>query len=518
MHTTIVSAAGAVALLAGSSAHAANVNAPALPIDRVVTIQPYQVCNDAGSTCAPVTFLPQYLTVANALLNQAGIAVAAAPVVRLNAGQYLNATTTNTNFDNLRDLVRLPANAPATTGPTTLNVWFVNTLTNVANPTRPSSFYGFGLIGGNGAVLATGRDALGRTAAGDTLAHELAHNLGLLHPEDPPRKPVTEAASGLPYRSPRNLMQSVGRAVVDGTNLCAVPPYTCATGTAALNSRGVLVREQVAALRAPPIFRELPNMRTTVQDRTIFEGGIPVAGGVRVSIANTVQASLRDPLPSGLRTVSYRFKNAEAVSGLSVQVTDVGPGFGVGLLPPPPAATARFTVGGGNATVDVSLGGPVDFPYDVLTSFQISGVRPTGSCCDVTLPFSSQYGFGNGLTSRYGFSATGFGQTPLEVAFDPTAPGASTLRPEDILPRDVGAISPITGLPVEAIFETNWSSPRDLAAIPLPFAEFEPPPAFDFPGGITSVPAPGALAGFGLGLVALAALRRPQPGLRRARR
>ncbi len=54
-----------------------------------------------------------------------------------------------------------------------------------------SFFHGWGLIGGSGSFLPTGlaeiRNAGGvvvdrRTAAVDTLAHELAHNLGLPRP------------------------------------------------------------------------------------------------------------------------------------------------------------------------------------------------------------------------------------------------------------------------------------------------------------------------------------------------
>ncbi len=225
-----------------------------------------------------------------------------------------------------------------------------------------------------------------------------------------------------------------------------------------------------------------------------------MAGGLRFSISSTVQADFVADSPSGLRALSYRFKNASVVTGLAVEVVNVFPDPGEPDGPfPAVTGTARATVAGGNATVDVTLSAPVHSPLDVLTTFQIVGVRPEGSCCDITLPFSSQYSFVNGVTSRFGFSGTGVGENAVEFGFDPAVPHAPPVTL--VLPRDVGEYSPITGQPVGALFEPNWTTPEALARIPLPFDAFEP-------NRFAAVPAPPGWGVVALGALALLGLRR----------
>jgi len=492
----------ALAAAVAPAARAANVATPANPIDRLLTIQPYQVCDDAGASCAPITFLPQYLTAANTILNQAGIAVAAAPVVRLNASAYLNPTTNGTNFDNVRDLVRLPQNAPATTSPNTLNVWFVNTLTDVTRPASPTPFFGFGLIGGNGAVVATGRASNGLTAAVDTLAHELAHNLGLPHPEDAPQKPLTQnmvavprpglapTTVAMPYRSPRNLMQSVGRAIPTAS-LCDVPPYTCATGTVGVNGRGVLVTEQITALRNPPIFTQLPLVAGSAAPT--------VSGGVVTRSDASVGFVTFNPSLPGIARVAFRFRNATVFPFTASVVVPANPALGY-----TPAVTQAAV--GSNSEIAVELRNPLLAEGQGLEII-FAGTPDAGLPAGLS-PYSTQYNFLNGITSRAGFDQTGlaFTRRGLEFGFDPTAPDVPS--GPSFLPQDLDLISPITGLPIEPVIDFNGDLPSNLAALELPFGAFEPPPPLDYPGGLTAVPLPPALPLFAAAALGLLGLRR----------
>ncbi len=140
----------------------------ALPIDRVITIQPITVCNDAGASCAtPV--LDEALI--DKVFTQAGIDMVFLPMRQLNKSQFLATTiedTAPTRLDEWRRLLREPGNQQSA-NPTTLNTYFVQQIQFGA-----SSVLGVSFINGNGIVVSN-------AALIDTLAHEIGHNLGLDH-------------------------------------------------------------------------------------------------------------------------------------------------------------------------------------------------------------------------------------------------------------------------------------------------------------------------------------------------
>jgi hypothetical protein len=188
-------------------------NAGAGTTTMVVPVQPIDVCDNSGANCASTAGLAAYETIANLIYQQAGIQFAFAPVTQYDNAQYLTDTVDTTGitvFDQAHDLVRLPGHGQSQYA-SALNVYFVNNLVSttagVVNP--GTSTLGYGLVGGNGAVVATAPDANGRVAALDTLAHELGHNLGLTHVTDP-----------------LNLMDGTTRAPLVET--CQITPYTCA--------------------------------------------------------------------------------------------------------------------------------------------------------------------------------------------------------------------------------------------------------------------------------------------------
>ena len=210
------------------------------------------VCgSDIGSatvTCAPTDQLLKYESFTTAVYLKAGITPSfdtpldgsGNPIVTtLTVPASLNCFSTAATFcsQGLFDTVHTlfdtknPAQSP---DKNTLNVYLVNQLWDTSGSSR-KAMYGYGLIGGNGAVVATGTnpDSL-KTAALDTLSHEIGHNLGLSHVDT---LPATD-----PSNSVSNLMLSTGRTTP--FELCQVAPNSCQTaiqGTTAAASTGTTI-------------------------------------------------------------------------------------------------------------------------------------------------------------------------------------------------------------------------------------------------------------------------------------
>ena len=133
----------------------------ALPL-RQVTIQAYQVCDDAGNNCATTSLFADFTA---KIWAQADI------VVNFLAMQVVNSSA-RLNEDNFSDL---GANANSSI----INLWFVNDLTDCGGPVG-GTLFGCGTSGGWFALTQAVFDysAVGRV---DTLSHELGHVLGLGH-------------------------------------------------------------------------------------------------------------------------------------------------------------------------------------------------------------------------------------------------------------------------------------------------------------------------------------------------
>jgi hypothetical protein len=454
-----------ISLVDIAPAHGANVLSPAVPVSLVLTVQPIIVCDNAGLNCAPNSGLAAYETMANTIFDQSGIGVAFAPPRFYDNTNFLTPhvdTTTSGLFDTAHDLLRLPGHGQST-NPNTLNVFLVDNIVSTTNGVVNTNVhsYGYGLIGGNGSIIATAPDSLGKVAATDTMAHELAHNLGLAHSDSPVQ----------PYNSNYNLMNTASRVVA--TDPCQITPYTCAGAPA--TARDVLAAPQLATLAAPPILTALPNVRDTNVDVGPTLSLPP--GQVAEQQYNYIA-----PAPT-LLGVKWRFTNPATVpdSCFSFPVPAGGCGY---------AGLTSNAIGGGQH---------VEWVYNIAGLGLAPAVPFSVTFCCASGAYSTEFDFSNGITSRAGFDSTGLAlsQNGAVFTFDPTAPGV--LTGPSFLPMDIGAISPLTGLPIAPETDTASVTPDVLAAILGPFATLD---------GTASVPEPAGAASLAMGIGFMALVRR----------
>lgn len=167
-----------MAIVAGASGWC--VAAGAVPIDRYVTVQPIQVCDNAGANCAA---MPLNETIADKVFGQAGLDVIVLPTVRYNNSTFTTTSVDDfnpTRIDEWRALLRGPGHGQSSNS-TTINAFFVGRVVDSAS----ADIRGVSFINGNGIVIS------GSQAVADTFTHELGHNFGLDHltfgnsPQDP---------------------------------------------------------------------------------------------------------------------------------------------------------------------------------------------------------------------------------------------------------------------------------------------------------------------------------------------
>ena len=292
-----IAAVGVLAILLwGVPAAAFTSGSSANPlITQTINVQIIDVCGAGASNnvCAPTAPVTGYETFANSTYAQAGMAfsfnktiekihVGGSPSCDGGAASTVCSDQTGaTLFDTVHTLVDTPGNGQSPVA-NTLNLYLVKSLTQTGCSPGPlcSPIYGWGLIGGNGAVVATGTNPLtGLIAAPDVVAHELGHNLGLYHVDQPPLSTLyvdptalpgsprsipaplgTYGPSEVPVNTPYNLMNTGSRAVT--TLTCAVTPYTCSG--APQTGRDQLLPYQIATLRNSPLRNDLPAVETAV--------------------------------------------------------------------------------------------------------------------------------------------------------------------------------------------------------------------------------------------------------------
>jgi len=360
-----------------------------------VTVQPIDVCADDGSNCAQP---PQSLSIdemaASKIFAQAGVGLIFLPEHTYDDSSYLTTTVDSSGnpIDQAHQLLRL-SNPAASPNPTTLNAYFVDNLTQ----TSGSPIFGYGLVGSNGAIISQGGGI-------DTLAHELGHNLGLIH------------VDGTAQDDPNNLMRSVGRNVP--ASLANITPD---------GGSDVLNASQITQMQQPLFTVDLASAAVgALGGSCVAPSGCPFF--LKFPAANTSESLL------GLKVRFLPGANAAD--------------FAVGLLGSPPAGcippgVSTTTLPGGGEEADYSFApGCVTqgdnaelrwrYPADFSTSPPSIDYQP---------PFSFEFDFSSGVTSTALYDATGnvassTGDVTLGFNGDPTYGIGVTIPDQSTAPVD----------------------------------------------------------------------------------
>ena len=443
------------AVLVANAAHAAQ---------PVVNVQLINVCDDAGNNCAlssPYAGTGLNPTALQRIFDQAGVTINLLAPVTYNSTAYLNPAIIDapaqgylfgSPTDPAHQLMNLPGHGQ-NLNRNVLDLWLVNTLPHnpdAGGTSTAAQPFGLALTNANGAIVTTGNNGSGYIAGIDNVAHELAHNLGLSHTEAAPLVGTTVAAgpgvtqpaapgtyaNEVPVDSSANLLRGSGRLVP--RDPCAIATPTCANVDPPAGKDQLLPFQQ-AQIRAAAqdlfavggltanaaiIQRQTPNCAASSQDCEFF-------------------LNINSPGVSGQSLTGFKVRFLTDVGSFEDNhvynnfFNDCGLTFSGAAALPQGGSELAFSLGAGCASTG-------NENRVVLTS------NTPGNF----VPFSFEFDFSGGLTSRAAFNASGvadstvpfyLGRTdvpPDSVGLDvPTDPApfntASALELDGNVPIDV---------------------------------------------------------------------------------
>ena len=447
----------ALALGYTQSAHAA-----------VVNVQVINVCDDNGQNCAlssPYANTGYNPAATQRIFGQAGITVNFLDPIKFNSTAYLNPAILDdpshgylfgSPTDPAHQLMNLP-NHGQNLDRNVLDLWLVNTLPHNPGASGASTAaqpFGIGLTNANGAVVTTGDNGSGYIAGLDNIAHELAHNLGLTHVEDAPLAGTTVAAgpaatppappgtyaNAVPVDTSANLLRSIGRLVP--RDPCAIATPTCANVDPPAGKDQLLPFQQAA-------------LQTSAQNLFSVSGLTATAKFDQRLISNCTALSqncdftldLKSPDPSKGSLIGFKVRflyNVGSFSGVNVYsnfFNDCALTFSNAAPLPDGGSELAFSLGAGCSSTGVE-----------------NRVVLPGSAPGQYVPFSFEFDFSGGLTSRAAFDSSGVASstTPFYISRTDVPAGSVGLD----VPTDPAMFNAISNA------EFTAASPRDIPEPP----------------------------------------------------
>ena len=485
----------ALGIACGGAVHAQTVHAQTVGVQTVdaqtVDVQIVNVCDDAGDNCAlsspgrPYSYSP--LAIQN-ILNQAGVAVRLLDPVQFNNSAYLNPAViddpangyqTGNPVDPAHLLLNLPGHSQ-NTDPNVLNVFLVNSLphTTALNGQRlpAGSLYGLGLQNANGAIAATGifptsTPGLYSVAGIDNIAHELGHNLGLLH------------VDGTPDSSPYNLLQGQNRFVPN--SVCGIAGTSCdANGriVTTADPTAVTVGQKDALLPAQTMQLQTSAKHLFTVDlakvTATSERATPDVSSTGDTATDCTSAGDKcrvrfaysnldiPPNPESLIGLKVRYRKADSnLNPKGLNFTFGANNDQRGCIP----SGFQNILAGGDAEIGLTIAPGCLLPVSVQTAVIIAsgGHSPAGVQLYDLTPFSVQFTFDSGTTSRALFDRSG-----LALSTNPVAIGNLNTPNQD------GPGLPVPTLPelFNALVTVEDTGGIPVTADGLPIAVPEPGP------------------------------------------
>lgn len=445
---------------------------------QTVNVQIINVCDEVGNNCAlssPGASISYNPVAIQNIFNQAGVSVRLLAPVQFNSSAYLNPAViddpangyqTGNPVDPAHLLLSLPGHRQNTNA-NVLNVFLVNSLPHTTalngQMVPAGQLYGLGLQNANGAIATTGIFLTGTpgvySVAGlDNIAHELGHNLGLLH------------VDGTADSSPYNLLQGQNRFVPN--TLCGIAGTSCDAGGSivpAADPTAVTVGQKDALL-------PVQTAQAQASANNLFTVNLAkvTATSQRATTDRSTGDSATDCTSSGDKCrLQFAYGNVdvpanpESLIGLKVRYRKA-----VDNLNPQGLTTAysansdqrncapsgfQTLLAGGDAEIGFSIAPGCLLPVSVVTAaisasggFSAAGVQ----LYDLT-PFSVQFTFGGGVTSRALFDSSGLALStdPVEIGNVNTPNQSGPGLPVPSSPDLFNALTPIEdtgGIPVTA--------------------------------------------------------------------
>jgi hypothetical protein len=281
-----------------------------------------------------------------------------------------------------------------------------------------------------------------------------------------------------------------------------------AAGATVPQGRDQLAPFQVSAVQNPLLLNQLPGVAVQVPGQVVSLGPQPGCTTSDSGCATTTFYTVPNST-AAVSAIKFRFLDGSvSVNSFSAYTLDKFDN----LIPLSLTATITETLIGSHVEWDVVPSAPLasgDY-FNIGYTYPLIGHNPLGGgvVYDYSPPFSTEFDFTDGTTSRAGYDTTGatpgfFSDQGQVFGFDPTAPGVvqgPSVLPSTSPPAGSNCtLGPSSGYGCWEDIDTFGQDPRIIAAVQPPLS---------FPSAVPT-PEPAGTLLLLSGLLGLAAVRRP---------